>query len=172
MNDTCSVLIVMCPPGGKKSGTTLMKSFKRNVKHFVPLVASFQAFQKEALKFPSLQQRNKLEPVIVMEEVVVIVRAGPFSLVVAACLSHLAIPYLIIEREDCSASLWKKRTYNRLKLYLAKEFCSLPFVPHPPTNPTFLSKDAFIQYLDDYVLHFNIKPNYFCSIISSSYDET
>ncbi|XP_044437858.1 probable indole-3-pyruvate monooxygenase YUCCA11 [Aegilops tauschii subsp. strangulata] len=59
-----------------------------------------------------------------MENVVVlIVGAGPAGLATAACLSQFSIPYVIVERESCSASLWRNRAYNRLKLHLAKELC-------------------------------------------------
>ncbi|XP_044428238.1 probable indole-3-pyruvate monooxygenase YUCCA10 [Triticum aestivum] len=59
-----------------------------------------------------------------MENVVVlIVGAGPAGLATAACLSQFSIPYVIVERESCNASLWRNHAYDRLKLYLAKEFC-------------------------------------------------
>ncbi|XP_037419255.1 probable indole-3-pyruvate monooxygenase YUCCA11 [Triticum dicoccoides] len=59
-----------------------------------------------------------------MENVVVlIVGVGPAGLATAACLSQFSIPYLIVECESCSASLWRNRAYDRLKLHLAKEFC-------------------------------------------------
>ncbi|XP_047088639.1 probable indole-3-pyruvate monooxygenase YUCCA10 [Lolium rigidum] len=59
-----------------------------------------------------------------MENVaVLIVGAGPAGLATAACLTQFSIPYAIVEREDCIASLWRKRAYDRLKLHLAKEFC-------------------------------------------------
>ncbi|KAG5585419.1 hypothetical protein H5410_045853 [Solanum commersonii] len=38
------------------------------------------------------------------------------------------------------------------------DFCSLPFMPHATSSPKYLSKNEFIQYLDEYVRHFNIKP--------------
>uniref|UniRef100_A0ACD5XLS6 Uncharacterized protein n=1 Tax=Avena sativa TaxID=4498 RepID=A0ACD5XLS6_AVESA len=57
-----------------------------------------------------------------MENVaVLIVGAGPAGLTTAACLTHLSILYVIVEREDCSVSLWSNHAYDRLKLYLTKE---------------------------------------------------
>ncbi|RLN30784.1 putative indole-3-pyruvate monooxygenase YUCCA11 [Panicum miliaceum] len=107
-----------------------------------------------------------------MEKVLVlIVGAGPSDLAVAACLSELSIPYCIIEREDCSASLWRKRTYDRLKLHLAKEFCELPHMSYPSDTPTSIPKEQFVRYVDAYVDHFNIFPKYSTSVESCKYDE-
>ena len=91
---------------------------------------------------------------------VVIVGAGPSGLATAACLDSKSIPYIILEREDCYGSLWKKHCYDRLGLHLAKTFCSLPHKPHNFFTPTFMSKHDFISYLDSYVKHFNINPHY------------
>ncbi|XVF16960.1 hypothetical protein REPUB_Repub10bG0075800 [Reevesia pubescens] len=103
--------------------------------------------------------------------VVVIVGAGPSGLATSACLSTYSIPHVILEKEDIYASLWKKRAYDRLKLHLAKEFCSLPHKPLSPDSPTYVPKDVFVDYLDDYVSTFNIQPQYHQSVESACYDE-
>lgn len=106
-----------------------------------------------------------------MENVVVlIVGAGPAGLATAACLSQFSIPYVIIERESCSASLWRNRAYDRLKLHLAKEFCELPHMSYPVDAPTYIPKALFVKYLDDYIERFNIQPKYLTSVESSTYD--
>ncbi|XP_015169039.1 probable indole-3-pyruvate monooxygenase YUCCA10 [Solanum tuberosum] len=95
------------------------------------------------------------------EEVeVVVVGAGPSGIAVTACLNKLGIKNIVLEKEDCCAYLWKKKTYDRLHLHLSKDFCSLPFMPHATSSPKYLSKNEFIQYLDEYVRHFNIKPKF------------
>ncbi|RCV37908.1 hypothetical protein SETIT_8G100900v2 [Setaria italica] len=107
-----------------------------------------------------------------MEEVVVlIVGAGPAGLATAACLGRCSVPYLVVEREDCSASLWRHRTFDRVKLHLAKEFCALPYMPYPDGTPTYVPKQEFIKYLDSYAEHFCIKPRYCTSVESAAYDE-
>ncbi|KAK6287314.1 hypothetical protein POUND7_013493 [Theobroma cacao] len=106
-----------------------------------------------------------------MENMVVIVGAGPSGLATSVCLSAHSIPHAILEREDIYASLWKKRAYDRLKLHLAKEFCSLPYMPHSADSPTYIPKDMFVEYLDEYVSTFNIQPQYHRSVESACYDE-
>ncbi|KAL6637133.1 hypothetical protein ACP70R_024705 [Stipagrostis hirtigluma subsp. patula] len=105
------------------------------------------------------------------EMVVLIVGAGPAGLATAACLTQLSIPYVIVEREDCSASLWRNRAYDRLKLHLAKEFCELPHMSYPKDAPTYIPKDQFVNYLDNYIDSFNIRPRYHTAIESCMYDE-
>lgn len=91
---------------------------------------------------------------------VLIIGAGPAGLATSACLNRLKIPNIVLEREDCSASLWKRKSYDRLKLHLAKQFCQLPHMPFPLNAPTFISKVGFINYLDAYATRFNINPRY------------
>lgn len=105
------------------------------------------------------------------EERVMIVGCGPSGLSAAACLNRLSIPYVILEREDCYASLFKKYAYDRLRLHLGKQYCELPHLPFPSSFPTFIPKDQFIKYLDHYVSHFNISPLYQRSVELANYDE-
>ncbi|XP_012837916.1 PREDICTED: probable indole-3-pyruvate monooxygenase YUCCA10 [Erythranthe guttata] len=104
------------------------------------------------------------------ETTVLIIGAGPAGLATSACLNLKKIPNMVLEREDCCASLWKKRAYDRLKLHLAKQFCQLPHMPFPSDAPTYIPKHGFIRYLDDYVSYFNVSP--FCNrtVESASFD--
>jgi len=74
------------------------------------------------------------------EVVVAIVGVGPSGLAAVACLNCLGIANIVLEREDCSASLWRNRSYDRLKLHLAKQFCELPHMPFPSNSPTFVPR--------------------------------
>ncbi|KAI3449550.1 hypothetical protein Pfo_006215 [Paulownia fortunei] len=105
------------------------------------------------------------------EAAVIIVGGGPSGLATAAYLHNLSIPYTLLEREDCFASLWQKYSYDRVHLHLAKQFCELPLLPIPTTYPTYLSRKEFIQYLSDYVSRFSISPTYRRSVETASYDE-
>jgi indole-3-pyruvate monooxygenase len=106
-----------------------------------------------------------------MEEVVVIIGAGPAGLASSACLNRLDIPNIILEREGCYASLWRKKAYDRVKLHLAKQFCELPYMSYPPKLPMFVPKNDFISYLDNYASHFGINPRFHCYVESVYYDK-
>ncbi|XP_052211016.1 probable indole-3-pyruvate monooxygenase YUCCA10 [Diospyros lotus] len=101
----------------------------------------------------------------------IVVGAGPSGLAAAACLNRLSVPNILLEREDCFASLWKKKSYDRLHLHLKKQVCELPHMPFPSSFPTYVPRKQFVQYLDDYVSHFQIKPMYQRLVQSANYDE-
>ncbi len=106
-----------------------------------------------------------------MEDVVVlIVGAGPAGLATAACLAQRHVPYIIVERESSTASLWRHRAYDRLKLHLAKEFCELPHMAYPAGTPTYVPRDMFVEYLDSYADQFGIRPRYHTAVESAIYD--
>ncbi|XP_048138613.1 probable indole-3-pyruvate monooxygenase YUCCA10 [Rhodamnia argentea] len=107
-----------------------------------------------------------------MEEVVVlIVGAGPSGLAVSNCLSHLSIRNIVLKREDYCVSLWRKRSYDRLNLHLAREFCSLPYMPHVSSSSTFMSRKSFLEYIDSYISRFGIEPRYCRFVEEGSYLE-
>ncbi|CDP03823.1 unnamed protein product [Coffea canephora] len=101
----------------------------------------------------------------------VIVGAGPSGLAVGACLKEQGIPFVILEKTDCIASLWQKRTYDRLKLHLPKQFCQLPKFPFPDHYPEYPNKKQFIDYLESYATHFDINPQFNECVQSAKYDE-
>lgn len=101
----------------------------------------------------------------------VIIGAGPSGLAVGACLKEQGLPFVVLERADCIASLWQKRTYDRLKLHLPKQFCQLPKLPFPQHFPEYPTKKQFIDYLESYASHFDIKPKFNESVESAKYDE-
>lgn len=101
----------------------------------------------------------------------IIVGAGPAGLATAACLNRLSIPNIVIERDDCCASLWRKRAYDRLKLHLAKNYCQLPYMSFPENASTYISRLDFITYLDNYMSFFGIEPRCCRTVERAWYEE-
>ncbi|KAK9061992.1 hypothetical protein SSX86_019176 [Deinandra increscens subsp. villosa] len=101
-----------------------------------------------------------------------IVGAGPSGLAVAACLSQRGVPFLILEKENFIASLWRLRSYDSLKLHLPKKFCQLPHMPFPKEYPVYPTKQQFISYLESYAKHFSIHPMFGCEVKSADYNTT
>ncbi|KAJ9697118.1 hypothetical protein PVL29_009055 [Vitis rotundifolia] len=101
-----------------------------------------------------------------------IVGAGPSGLAVGACLKEQGVPFVVLERAECIASLWQKRTYDRLKLHLPKQFCQLPKMPFPEAFPEYPTKKQFIEYLESYAKRFEINPRFNECVQSAKYDET
>ncbi|XP_022842995.1 probable indole-3-pyruvate monooxygenase YUCCA8 [Olea europaea var. sylvestris] len=119
----------------------------------------------------SFSNQDFLAPRCVWVNGPVIVGAGPSGLAVAAGLKKQGVPYVLLERADCIASLWQKHTYDRLKLHLPKQFCQLPKFPFPGHYPEYPDKKQFIDYLESYASHFNIKPQFNECVESAKYDE-
>jgi indole-3-pyruvate monooxygenase len=107
----------------------------------------------------------------VVEEDVIIVGAGQSGLAAAACLSLRGVRSLVLERDDCVGSLWRKRAYDRVRLHLAKQYCALPHAPHPADAPECLPRDDFILYLDSYAARFGVRTRLRREVRSARYDE-
>ncbi|KAM0945792.1 putative indole-3-pyruvate monooxygenase [Dioscorea sansibarensis] len=100
----------------------------------------------------------------------VIVGAGPSGLAVAACLHDKGVPFLILERSNCIASLWQHKTYDRLSLHLPKKFCELPLMPFPVNFPEYPTKTQFVSYLEVYANKFDIRPEFQRTVVNTEYD--
>ncbi|XP_039018903.1 probable indole-3-pyruvate monooxygenase YUCCA4 isoform X1 [Hibiscus syriacus] len=100
----------------------------------------------------------------------IIVGAGPSGLATSACLTHQGVPYVILEKTDCLASLWQRRTYDRLKLHLPKQFCELPLLGFPHDFPKYPTKNQFISYMESYASHFQILPRFKQSVQTAEFD--
>jgi cation diffusion facilitator CzcD-associated flavoprotein CzcO len=90
---------------------------------------------------------------------VVVVGAGPAGLAVGACLKKAGLDFIILERDRQVASSWR-RHYERLHLHTVKQFSSLPFLPFPRDYPRYVPRTLFIQYLDGYAAHFDLRPRF------------
>lgn len=80
---------------------------------------------------------------------VLVVGAGQAGLVLAARLRQFGVDSLIIERTQRVGDVWRNR-YHSLTLHNEVWANSLPYLPFPPTWPTFLPKDKLAGWLEGY----------------------
>lgn len=99
-----------------------------------------------------------------------IVGAGPSGLAAAACLKSKGVPSLILERSSSIASLWRLKTYDRLRLHLPKNFCELPLMAFPRHYPTYPTRQQFIEYLEEYVERFDLRPVFNQAVVGAGFD--
>ncbi|TVU22617.1 hypothetical protein EJB05_32328, partial [Eragrostis curvula] len=103
-------------------------------------------------------------------EEVIIVGAGQSGLAASACLSLRGVRSLVLERDDCVGSLWRKRAYDRLTLHLPKSVSALPHAPHPDDAPAYLPRDYFARYLDGYASRFGVRARLRREVRAARYD--
>ncbi|KAK2630845.1 hypothetical protein QOZ80_UnG0722520 [Eleusine coracana subsp. coracana] len=101
----------------------------------------------------------------------IVVGAGPAGLSVAACLKARGVPSVVLDRADCVASLWQRRTYDRLRLHLPRHFCELPGMPFPDDYPEYPTKRQFVDYLEAYAAQSGVEPRFNQAVTSARYDK-
>ncbi|XP_020098419.1 probable indole-3-pyruvate monooxygenase YUCCA4 [Ananas comosus] len=100
----------------------------------------------------------------------IIIGAGPSGLAAAACLAELGVPSTVLEKSSCVASLWRHRTYDRLKLHLPKRFCELPLMGFPAGFPKYPTKHQFVAYMESYAAAFGIAPRFGAEVVRAERD--
>lgn len=80
---------------------------------------------------------------------VVVVGAGQAGLAIAARLTALGVDTLIVDREKRIGDNWRNR-YHALTLHNQTHVNHLPFMPFPPTWPTYIPKDKLASWLEAY----------------------
>jgi cation diffusion facilitator CzcD-associated flavoprotein CzcO len=64
---------------------------------------------------------------------------------------------VILDRAAEVGSAWR-RHYERLHLHTAKRHSSLPYRPFPREWPTYISREQFVSYLEEYARAFELAP--------------
>jgi indole-3-pyruvate monooxygenase len=89
----------------------------------------------------------------------IIIGAGPAGLAVGACLRRGGRDFVILEREAEVGSAWRHH-YERLHLHTAKRHSALPHRPFPRDWPTYVSRERFVAYLEEYARAFDLSPRF------------
>ncbi|WP_214104832.1 flavin-containing monooxygenase [Acrocarpospora catenulata] len=94
-------------------------------------------------------QRRKEQEYADRDPEVLVVGGGQAGLILGARLRQIGVDALIVEKLDRIGDNWRQR-YHSLTLHNEVWANSLPYVPFPPTWPTFVPKDKLAGFLEAY----------------------
>jgi len=97
-----------------------------------------------------LDQRKAEAAYADRDPVVLVVGGGHAGLSAAARLKHLQVDTLIVDREARIGDNWRKR-YHALTLHNQVQVNHLPYMPFPPSWPTYIPKDKLANWFEAYV---------------------
>jgi len=80
---------------------------------------------------------------------VIVVGAGAAGLGTAAELQRLGVDAVVLERGDGPGAAWRAR-YDGLHLHTIRSLSGLPGTPIPRSEGRWLSRDAYVRYLERY----------------------
>lgn len=101
---------------------------------------------------------------------VVVVGGGQGGLIIAARLRQMGVDTLVVEKLPRVGDNWRRR-YHSLTLHNEVWANSLPYMPFPPTWPTFVPKDKLAAWLDAYAEAMELNVWTSTEMISAHYDD-
>jgi len=101
---------------------------------------------------------------------VIVVGGGQAGLSIAARLTQLGIDTLIVDRHERIGDNWRKR-YHSLTLHNEVHVNHLPYLPFPPTFPTYIPKDKLANWFESYVESLELNFWTGTELVNGSYDE-
>ena len=101
---------------------------------------------------------------------VLVVGGGQAGLSIAARLTQLGIDALIVDKEARVGDNWRNR-YHALTLHNQVQVNHLPYIPFPPSWPTYIPKDKLAGWFESYVE--NMELNYWTGteFVRGHYDD-
>jgi thioredoxin reductase len=102
---------------------------------------------------------------------VLVVGGGQAGLGAAARLTHLGVDTLIVDKHARIGDNWRSR-YHSLTLHNETQVNHLPYMPFPPTWPTYIPKDMLANWFEAYVEALEL--NYWTgtTLTKGHYDDT
>lgn len=87
---------------------------------------------------------------------VVIVGAGAAGLSAAGALQQRGIESVLLEQDAGIGGTWARR-YDRLHLHTVRAHSGLAHYAIPRSHPTYLARDDYVAYLNEYASHFGLR---------------
>ncbi|MEZ2146993.1 NAD(P)/FAD-dependent oxidoreductase [Bradyrhizobium sp. DN5] len=109
-----------------------------------------QAYSRDFRGPNWLDQRNAARDYADRDPAVLVVGGGQAGLSIAARLKQLNVDTLIVDRAMRIGDNWRKR-YHALTLHNQVQVNHLPYMPFPPSWPTYIPKDKLANWFESYV---------------------
>src|SRR5207245_1637995 len=97
-----------------------------------------------------LDLRKSAAAYVERDPVVLVVGGGQAGLSIGARLTQLQVDTLIVDREQRIGDNWRLR-YHALTLHNQVQVNHLPYMPFPPSWPTYIPKDKLAGWFEAYV---------------------
>ena len=117
-----------------------------------------------------LDQRREARAYSQRDPEVLIVGGGQAGLSLAARLARIGVDALVVERHGCVGDNWRHR-YHSLTLHNEVWANSLPYLPFPPSWPTFVPKDMLAGWLESYAEAMELNVWTGTEFVSGAFDE-
>ncbi|WOH82569.1 NAD(P)/FAD-dependent oxidoreductase [Bradyrhizobium sp. BEA-2-5] len=124
-----------------------LKGFEEQQGHTSP---RGQAYSRDFRGPNWLDLRNASRDYADRDPAVLVVGGGQAGLAIAARLKQLKVDTLIVDREARIGDNWRKR-YHALTLHNQVQVNHLPYMPFPPSWPTYIPKDKLANWFEAYV---------------------
>lgn len=109
-----------------------------------------QAYSRDFRGPNWLDLRNASRDYADRDPAVLVIGGGQAGLAIAARLKQLKVDTLIVDREARIGDNWRKR-YHALTLHNQVQVNHLPYMPFPPSWPTYIPKDKLANWFEAYV---------------------
>src|SRR3954447_21739652 len=109
-----------------------------------------QAYSRDFRGPNWLDLRNASRDYADRDPTVLVVGGGQAGLAIAARLKQLKIDTLIVDPETRIGDNWRKR-YHALTLHNQVQVNHMPYMPFPPSWPTYIPKDKLANWFEAYV---------------------
>ncbi|QAU49438.1 flavin-containing monooxygenase [Bradyrhizobium guangzhouense] len=109
-----------------------------------------QAYSRDFRGPNWLDLRNASRDYADHDPAVLVVGGGQAGLAIAARLKQLQIDTLIVDRGARIGDVWRKR-YHALTLHNQVQVNHMPYMPFPPSWPTYIPKDKLANWFEAYV---------------------
>ena len=117
------------------------------------------------------QQRVDSQSYTDREPVVLIAGGGQAGLSLAATLGRIGVDTLVVDKFPRVGDCWRQR-YDSLALHNDTSFNHLPYMPFPPSWPTYLPKDMVADWFEAYAWAMEINFWTGTELVGGSYDES